>query len=387
MTDDQPNMGRPMGLPRAMLASFVDAVPASAAILDLKADIVAVNAAWRRFAADNCGAADGGLGLNYLTISENAEDETARAVAAGLRAVLSGAIPSFDHEYPCDSEHCQRWFRCLVSPLETDDHAIIGAAVMHQDITAQKVAEGHAHAASRTKSEFLSSLSHELRTPLNAVIGFSEILMMEFWGPLGDVRYKDYANDIHVAGKHLLSLINEVLDLSKIDAGRFELHDELVALPEIARQCLSLVGERAARTGLELDLQVDEDLIPLRADARVLRQILLNLLSNAIKFTPAGGRVTTAAVLTPEGWLALSVADTGIGIASENFSRVLEPFGQVDSELARQHSGESTGLGLPLCRRFVELHGGQLTLESNPGSGTTLTALFPPERLGPQRRG
>ncbi|MBC7908197.1 MAG: PAS domain-containing protein [Rhodospirillaceae bacterium] len=385
MEDDLSHMGTPAGLPRTMLVGFLDAVPASAAILDVKADIVAVNAAWRRFAAANCGPGDNWLGLNYLAISENSDDLDALAISAGLRAVLRGEISSFDREYPCDGDDCERWFRCLVSPLADDNRAIIGAAIMHLDITAQKLAERQAFAASRTKSEFLANLSHELRTPLNAVIGFSEMLMMEFWGPLGDEHYKGYAGDIHAAGKHLLSLINEVLDLSKVEAGRFELHDELVVLPEVARQCLTLVGERAARTNLVLDLHMDEDLAPLRADARVLRQILLNLLFNAIKFTPDGGNITTSAALTPEGWLALSVADTGIGIASKDFDLVLEPFGQVDSELARQHSAESTGLGLPLCRRFVELHGGVLKLESTPGHGSKLTALFPPERLGPQR--
>lgn len=385
MEDDLSQIGTPAGLPRAMLVGFLDAVPASAAILDVNATIVAVNTAWRRFAADNCGAASNGLGLNYLAISELAEDVDARAVSAGLRAVLDGRIASFDHDYPCDGVGVERWFRCLVSPLEDENHIIIGAAVMHLDITAQKLAERQAHAASRSKSEFLASLSHELRTPLNAVIGFSEMLMMEYWGPLGDGHYKEYAGDIHTAGKHLLSLINEVLDLTKVEAGRFELHDELVAVPEVARQCLTLVSERALRNNLALHLSIDEDLVPLRADARVLRQILLNLLANAIKFTPSGGTVTTAASVTADGWLALSVTDTGIGIAPEDFHRVLEPFGQVDSELARLHSAESTGLGLPLCRRFVELHGGELKLESTPGHGTTVTALFPPERLGPER--
>ncbi|MBC7950241.1 MAG: PAS domain-containing protein [Rhodospirillaceae bacterium] len=387
MEDDLSQMGTPAGLPRAMLVGFLDAVPASAAILDIKADIVAVNMAWRRFAADNCGPADPWLGLNYLTISETAEDSDARAVCSGLRAILSGELMSFDHDYPCNGNGFERWFRCLVSPLEDESHTIIGAAVMHLDITAEKLAECRATAASRTKSEFLASLSHELRTPLNAIIGFSEMLMMEFWGPLGDSHYKEYAGDIHAAGKHLLSLINEVLDLSKVEAGRFELHDELVALPEVARQCLTLVAARAARSNLALELDMDEDMPPLRADARVLRQILLNLLSNAIKFTPPGGSVTTSAALTPEGWLAISVTDTGIGIAAEDFERVLEPFGQVDSELARQHSAESTGLGLPLCRRFVELHGGVLNLKSAPGQGSTLSAMFPPERMGPQRLG
>jgi len=380
MEDDLSHIGTPSGLPRTMLVGFLDAVPASAAILDSRARIIAVNAAWRRFSSDNCSARVNWIGLDYLAVSETAEDLDARAVAAGLRAVLARDAPSFQHDYPCHSLSEERWFRCLISPLE-EQGSIIGAAIMHLDITAQVLAEKRAHAASRAKSEFLASLSHELRTPLNAVIGFSEMMMMEVWGALGSERYKTYAGDIHAAGKHLLSLINEVLDLSKVEAGRFELHDEVVALREVVPQCLSLLSERAEKGGLTLVAEMPDGLPALRADARVLRQILLNLLSNAVKFTRPGGRITTSARLDGDGWLALAVADTGIGIDPQNFDRVLEPFGQVDSEQARLHSGQSTGLGLPLTRRFVELHGGRLILESTPGQGTTVTARFPPQRV------
>ena len=378
--DDLSRIGTPSGLPKTMLVGFLDAVPASAAILDRQANIVAVNAAWRRFSSENCGTNDNWVGLNYLRITEMAEDGNANTVAAGLRAVLEGGEPSFQHDYPCDSQTEARWFRCLISPL-TEDGVVIGAAVMHLDITAQVIAERRALAASQAKSEFLARLSHELRTPLNAVIGFSEMLMMEVWGPLGGERYKGYAGDIHVAGKHLLSLINEVLDLSKVEAGRFELRDEIVALCEVVPQCMGLLAERANRAGITLSANLPDTMPSLRADPRVLRQILLNLLSNAVKFTPAGGQVITSARVTDDGWLALAVADTGIGIAASDFARVLEPFGQVDSEQARLHSGQSTGLGLPLTRRFAELHDGKLVLESEMGKGTVVMALFPPERV------
>lgn len=375
--------GHPSGLPRSMLVGFLDAVPASAAILDPYANIIAVNAAWRRFATCNDGDPEAWAGQNYLNVVEQAaEDDDAGRIAVGLREVLGGQTEWFGHEYPCHSTTTQRWFRCLIAPLhDGDGHTIIGSAVMHLDVTAQKTAELGALAASRAKSEFLASLSHELRTPLNAVIGFSEMMMIETWGALGNDHYRDYANDIHSAGSHLLSLINEVLDLSKVEAGRFELQDAVVDVPSVIQQSLALVNQRAGRAGLAATAQSASSLPRLRADARLLHQILLNLLSNAVKFTPAGGTVTIRTAMAADGWLEISVKDTGIGIRPEDFERVLEPFGQVDSDMARAHSNESTGLGLPLARRFAELHGGCLLLASTPGQGTTVTIRFPPDRV------
>lgn len=186
MEDDCRSLGRPAGLPRTMLVGFLDAVPASAAILDTSGNVIAVNRAWRRFATDNGGDPEGWLGLNYLEVTERADSEHARAVAYGLRSVLSGHIASFDHEYPCHSAHCQRWFRCLISPLRTEDErGMLGAAVMHLDTTQEKLSEMRASAANRAKSEFLASLSHELRTPLNAILGFSEMMTMEDLGSHG----------------------------------------------------------------------------------------------------------------------------------------------------------------------------------------------------------
>jgi signal transduction histidine kinase len=239
------------------------------------------------------------------------------------------------------------------------------------------MAEQRALEANRAKTEFLAAMSHELRTPLNAIIGFSEMLMLESWGPLGDQRYSGYAEDIHSAGAHLLSLINEVLDLAKVEAGHYELHDERVPVAELVNSCLNLVNERAARKGLTLAGRALDGVDSITADPRLLRQILLNLLSNAVKFTPEGGTVSATAAHTEDGGLRLTVTDSGIGIAVGDLERVMQPFGQVDSELARKHSGESTGLGLPLVKRFVELHGGRLELVSTPDSGTSVSAVFP----------
>lgn len=381
MDDARANTGkkRPLTLPAEVVSGFLDAVPAATAILDHRAEMMAVNAAWRRFAAENGGDPEGWRGTNYLWACSG-DDPDARAVAEGISRVLAGLAPSFQHEYPCHGNGSERWFRCLVSALPSDRRGRWGVAVMHIDITAQKMSEARALAASRAKSAFLANLSHELRTPLNAVIGFSEMMMAEMWGPL-DPRYHAYAGHIHEAGRHLLSLINEVLDLSKVEAGKFELHEEEVAVPDLLRQSLHLIQDRAERKGLVLAHHVAEPLPRLFADARLIRQILLNLLSNAIKFTPPGGLISVVAALNDDGWLRLAVTDSGIGIAADDIERVLEPFGQVDSDLARQHADEGTGLGLPLCKRFAELHGGRLLLDSARGKGTTMAVLLPPGRL------
>lgn len=373
-------LGGPCGLPATMLASFLDAIPASVAILDRGGDIVAVNGAWRRFATDNGGDGDGWMGSNYLAISDLADDDDATIVSGGVRAVLSGALSSFDHDYPCHSQTLQRWFRCLVTPLaDANPDLVAGAAVMHLDITAQKLAEQRANDANRAKTDFLASMSHELRTPLNSVIGFSEMLMMQMWGPVHE-KYVGYAHDIHSAGRHLLSLINEILDLSKVEAGRYELREETAILPELVRGCLRLVENRARQTGVRLTDDISGQPLALSVDARLVRQIVLNLLTNAIKFTPGGGSVTVSVVEDDRKGVHVIVADTGIGIAAADIPRVLEPFGQVDSELARRYHGESTGLGLPLSKRFAELHDGRLSIHSEPGRGTTVSVWFPPNR-------
>jgi signal transduction histidine kinase len=235
--------------------------------------------------------------------------------------------------------------------------------------------------SSRTKSAFLASMSHELRTPLNAVIGFSETMMMEAFGPMGSQRYKDYAADINASGAHLLSLINDVLDLSRLDEGQGELHEEDFDIGELIANTLRMVAGQAAKARITLSTQIAPDLPLLRADKRRIKQILLNLASNALKFTPANGKVRVRAAQTPDG-LCLSVADTGIGIAPDDIPKALERFGQVDSSLSRKYEG--SGLGLPLARQFTELHGGRLTLESVVDRGTTVTIILPASRLVPR---
>jgi signal transduction histidine kinase len=235
--------------------------------------------------------------------------------------------------------------------------------------------------ANRSKAAFLASMSHELRTPLNAVIGFSETMLMEVFGPLGSPRYRDYISDINASGTHLLSLINDVLDLSRLDAGQAELQEADFDLADLVGETLRMVSDQAAKARIALSVEIAPDLPYLRADRRRIKQILLNLLSNAVKFTPRNGRVRVLARQTDTG-LVLAVSDTGIGIAPADIPRALERFGQVDSSLARKYQG--TGLGLPLSRELAELHGGSLTLESAVDVGTTASVTLPAQRLVPR---
>jgi signal transduction histidine kinase len=226
--------------------------------------------------------------------------------------------------------------------------------------------------ASQHKSEFLANMSHELRTPLNAIIGFSEVLTDRMFGELNE-KQEEYLKDIYASGTHLLSLINDILDLSKIEAGRMELELTDFHLPTALDNALPLVRERAGRRGIALHAEVDERLDQIQADERKLRQVVLNLLSNAIKFTPEGGRIEVRAVPV-DGSLEVSVSDTGVGIAPEDQEAIFEEFRQVGTAAKKV---EGTGLGLALSRKFVELHGGRIWVESRVGVGSTFTFTIP----------
>jgi signal transduction histidine kinase/DNA-binding response OmpR family regulator len=226
--------------------------------------------------------------------------------------------------------------------------------------------------ASQHKSEFLANMSHELRTPLNAIIGFSEVLTERMFGELNE-RQAEYLNDILTSGRHLLSLINDILDLSKVEAGQMELELRRFSLPEALENGLTMIRERAGNHGISLSLEVDPALDVVEADERKVKQIVFNLLSNAVKFTPDGGRVDVTAKIV-DGGLQVAVSDSGIGIAPEDQDRVFDEFRQVSGSLRRQ---EGTGLGLALVRRFVELHGGRIALESTVGVGSTFVFTLP----------
>jgi signal transduction histidine kinase len=273
-----------------------------------------------------------------------------------------------------------RWLR--VSDHKTADGSIVG---IRTDITDLKhreealfAAKETAEIASRSKSEFLANISHELRTPLNAIIGFSEIMREQIFGPLGSPQYLEYTGDVLDSAHHLLDVINDILDIAKAEAGKLELTEEAVDVSQIVGAATRLVQERAQRS--QVILRTDLPNPPqLHADERKLKQILINLLTNSIKFTPAGGMVTVGSRVAETGDFLLTIADTGIGIAEEDIATALAPFGQVDSRLNRKYEG--TGLGLPLCNAMVKLHGGELTIASVVGEGTTVTIRLPASRV------
>jgi two-component system cell cycle sensor histidine kinase PleC len=240
-----------------------------------------------------------------------------------------------------------------------------------EDLNAQRE---KAEAASLAKSQFLANMSHELRTPLNAIIGFSEIIKDEVLGPVGIPKYREYATDIFRSGDHLLELIKDVLDMSKIEAGKYELQFTEVAVRPLVEECLRLVVGRAVDSGVVLANAVCEGGPPVVADRRGLKQIVLNLVTNAIKFTPRGGSVTVSAGVA-DGWYALSVADTGIGMSADEIARAVQPFVQIEREKGRNHEG--TGLGLALAKSLIEMHGGELGIASEVGVGTTCTIRLP----------
>ncbi len=240
-----------------------------------------------------------------------------------------------------------------------------------------EIAMTRAEAANQAKSEFLANMSHELRTPLNAINGFSEIMAGEMFGPLGDQRYKGYAADILKSGQHLLSLINDILDMAKIEAGKMTLHYEPVDLLEVCEDAIRLMRGKAQDSGLALTLEAT-DLPEVEADYRGLKQVMLNLISNAVKFTPEGGSITVSVLQAEFGRVRIAVTDTGIGIAPEDLSRLAQPFEQVEGQHSKTTQG--TGLGLALTKSLIELHGGWMVMESEPGEGTTVRFDIPVRR-------
>jgi signal transduction histidine kinase/PAS domain-containing protein len=270
-------------------------------------------------------------------------------------------------------------------PLKRRDMAALIAARVSLELQRREAeeqlrqAKEAAEIASRAKSEFLANMSHELRTPLNAVIGFAQMIGEEILGPVGRIEYKEYARDIHASSLHLLQIINDILDVSKIEAGMVTLHDSEVDFAAIVNACCRLVRVKAAASEIALTVDIPDDLPVIRADERMLKQVLLNLLSNALKFTPKGGAVTVQARADGSGGLSFMVKDTGIGIDSKDFDKIFRPFGQVDSSLTRKFEG--TGLGLPLTKGLVELHGGTIMLESEVGRGTCVTISLPKRRI------
>jgi signal transduction histidine kinase len=253
------------------------------------------------------------------------------------------------------------------------------AEAMERSRRYEQEARLKAEEASRSKSAFLANMSHELRTPLNAILGFSEVMIAETFGKIGTPRYAEYLKDIKVSASHLLDLINDLLDLSRIEAGAMKLQEVWVGLDDSLEECAGMFRAGAAGKGLSLEVDNRAGSLAVLADERALRQILINLLSNAVRHTPRGGKVVLGAAPTGDGGLDVFVADSGVGIPAKDLQRVLQPFEQARS--GQRGSGEGTGLGLAIVKELVDLHGGELSLDSAVGQGTTVTFRLPPARL------
>ncbi|MBX3476949.1 MAG: PAS-domain containing protein [Brevundimonas sp.] len=266
--------------------------------------------------------------------------------------------------------------RAMVDQLEASQEKLSLLARKYE------VAMTRAEAANQAKSEFLANMSHELRTPLNAINGFSEIMAAEMFGPLGDARYKGYAGDILKSGQHLLSLINDILDMAKIEAGKMTLHYEAVSLREVCDDAVRLMRGKAQEAGLALTVEAADGLPEIEADHRGCKQVMLNLISNAIKFTPEGGAITVRLAALGADRVRVAVSDTGIGIAPEDLERLARPFEQVEGQHSKTTQG--TGLGLALTKSLIELHGGALHMDSAPGEGTTVSFDLPVRRAAAQ---
>jgi signal transduction histidine kinase/HAMP domain-containing protein len=297
----------------------------------------------------------------------------ALAPGSALPHALETALAGITGEMALADGH---WLRLTRSPTADGGYVVIAS-----DITAMKdrervlrSAKEEAELASRSKSEFLANMSHELRTPLNAVIGFSEVMAHELFGPMGQPKYKDYVNVILRSGRHLLDVINDILDIAKLQSGKAALNRRPTPLGDVIEDAMRMIGTQAKAAGIELTRSIDPDIPVIDGEPTRLRQLLLNLLSNAVKFTPPGGSIIVSAERCAEG-IRVAVSDTGIGMEAKDIPKALEPFSQIDSSMTRKYGG--TGLGLPLSKLFAELHGGRLMIESAPGRGTTVTVILP----------
>jgi PAS domain S-box-containing protein len=362
-----------------LLIRVIDAVPVMVAATDREGRYIFVND-W--FARRVTRPADEIIGLTPVEVRD---DLSAHASMERDRRIMTGLDQPGAFEETLPAGQGSRRVLLTTKALLRDPSgrpALVVTASL--DITDRKEAElalisakEEAEVASRSKTEFLANMSHELRTPLNAIIGFSQVMADQHMGPLGSQRYVGYARDICTSAQHLLGIIGDILDVSKLEAGKVELEEEDTEIAAIIHDVLQLVGERARSLEVGIELDIPPTLPRLRADSLKLKQVLLNLITNAVKFSEAGSRVLLSARFDDEGF-HVAVADEGIGMDEPEIETAVTRFGQVASPWSRRHPG--TGLGLPLAIGLVELHGGRLTIESEKGVGTTVTFSLPRER-------
>jgi PAS domain S-box-containing protein len=363
----------------ARLRAIIDQSPADIHLSDVDGRYILVNPQFERWYGTSRKAAEGKTPHEVLP-----PDFAASSITHCRAAAAAGKAIEKEHQAPFqDGFHTLLTVKFPV-PGETAGEPTI--CTISTDITELKqreaallAAKQDAELANRAKSEFLANMSHELRTPLSAIIGFAELIRGETLGPLGHPGYGNHASEIESAGRDLLGLINDVIELSRIEAGKLELYESEVDAEQAVRSSLILAGGRAHHSGMALNQDLPEDLPKLFADERTLKQMLLSLLSNAIKFTPSGGAVTVKAWANPEEGYVFQVCDTGIGMSVTDIPKAMVHFGQVNGHHSREFGG--TGLGLPLTKSLIELHGGSLDVESARGAGTTVTLRFPPERI------
>jgi PAS domain S-box-containing protein len=363
-----------------LLMRVIDAVPVLVSATDHEGRYVFVNDFYARRIGRPVASI---VGLSPVAAQDTLES---RAAQERDRRIVAGLDPpgSFEEAIvqPDGEPRVLLTTKALLRDQDGRPSLVVTASL---DITDRKEAENallaakeEAELASRSKTEFLANMSHELRTPLNAIIGFSQVMADEVLGPLGSARYAGYARDISASAQHLLGIISDILDVSKLEAGKVELDEDEVEIGQMARDILHLVAERARSLDVSVDLELAADLPRIRADALKLKQVLLNLITNAIKFSHSGGRVLVRGGTSDDG-LRLEVIDRGIGMDPAEVETAITRFGQVASTWNRKHPG--TGLGLPLAIGLVELHGGQLRIASEKGVGTTVTICLPASRL------
>lgn len=323
------------------------------------------------------------IGRSLYEVGEYMTDLQARHVLA--RKLRRGEAMAELRYHAASPDGVPGSYELGLTPM-TAGAAFSGYRGIIRDVTAAErtevdliAARQNAELANQAKADFLTNISHELRTPLNAIIGFSEVIQREMFGPLGDHRYREYIADVLESGRHLLNVINDMLDISRLETHQKPLFEDEVDVAEVVTSCLDVIDAHRWDGEISLEKAIPEALPPLWADSHALRQMIMHVLSNAWKFTPAGGAVTVSAGRDDAGGLTVSVADTGVGIAKEHRDHVLVPFGQSERGFARRHAG--TGLGLPITKALMDLHDGELRLDSTLGTGTRVDLVFPRARV------